>query len=590
VFLQALIEFAHSRLAPKLQEAAWEQRPVPYLIDLGADGTFKGIVQRVKQVFRGERARNIPEALNVPRSPIDRRSGVQPLLGVDDIRYVLGIGEWTRKNEHRNHQERHQAFIQLIGKAAEATHDPCLEACRVFYERPEEVKRAREALKHVTLSSLVALSVGEAVVTRRSVRGYWNEHYDKAFARRIEAAHLGECFICRAIAPVLSTHERIKGAASLGGQPAGVSLISFDREAFRSYGWVQNQNSPLCPKCAAAYAIAFTELLKHANQHRKDIAGVGFVFWLNQGEHFSPFDCLDQMDWDRAEEFVASGSETAHPDNVLYLFAFSTNGARLRVRWWVSQALPQVRRNLGEWFKGLRIESPRDPLEPFPFWRLLAAIHRKGVPAAQETVMLMRRAIEGRKQLLGNGILAAVLTQIRRGKLSPEQIGLVRLCINDLIYSRQKGERTMKESLDTGQISPAYLYGRLLAEYVGLEISVMKAAGKSTANTSVAERHYSLASTNPELAFPRLEVQGRMHLRTLRRKNMGSAVAVENRIRDLHLLLPNSNQYQLPSALSLEDQGRFALGFYHQRAESIARARLTQQAKSARKGNVGEQD
>ncbi len=58
-------------------------------------------------------------------------------------------------------------------------------------------------------------------------------------------AGVAECLISGRTGPVAPTHEKIKGLANLGGQSTGVSLMSFDKEAFRSYGWDQCDNSPV---------------------------------------------------------------------------------------------------------------------------------------------------------------------------------------------------------------------------------------------------------------------------------------------------------------------------------------------------------
>jgi CRISPR-associated protein Csd1 len=122
-------------------------------------------------------------------------------------------------------------------------------------------------------------------------------------------------------------------------------------------------------------------------------------------------------------------------------------------------------------------------------------------------------------------------------------------------------------TLDSGQTKPAYLCGRLLAIYEGLQLSA-----QGEVNATIADRYYSLASTNPMAAFPRIDDLGQKHLRKLRRDKRGVMIAVEREIQQIHELLATHSQARFPGPLSLEDQGRFAIGFHHQRAESRARA------------------
>lgn len=138
----------------------------------------------------------------------------------------------------------------------------------------------------------------------------------------------------------------------------------------------------------------------------------------------------------------------------------------------------------------------------------------------------------------------------------------------------------MAEDLDLGQKEPAYLCGRLLAAYDGLQY-----AASGEVNLTVADRYYALASTDPRIAFPKIEDLGHKHLRKLRRDRMGAAVRIEQQIEELHDALGESAGYKFPSRLSLEDQGRFALGFHHQKAASYAAARAAKQNKSEQSNN-----
>lgn len=581
MFVQALAQYAQTHLKEQLQDEAWEEKPVPYLVEIARDGTFLGAVERKREVVRGKKTISVPQMLCVPRSPVNRNMGLHPLLGADDIKYVLGPGAWTSQNEQQNHKERHQAFVKLTAEAAFATHDPALESCVRFYEKPEQVEKARGEMKDVKAGSLVAISVGAPLVLRESVRAFWRAHYRKAFNERVESGGVGECLISGEFGPIAPTHEKIKGVSSLGGQAAGVSLMSFDKPAFRSYGWEQNQNSPVSPGCAMAYVLALNDLLRPGNGHRKDIAGVGFIFWLKREEDFSVFDFIDQPDTTQVEALLKLDPGADPNPNEFYMAGVSGNGGRLRVRYWISDTLPHVKRNLGEWFAGLRVSGFGDSPGPVRFWQLLYVIHREGDPPAHRVIALLRRAIEGRAQPLGHEMLAAALDPLRHAaKASPERLGLVRLCVNDLTHIQQRGEKEMTEVLDLAQRNPAYLCGRMLAEYEGLQYTA-----QGDVNASVADRYYSLASAYPALAFPKLEDLGKKHLRKLQRDNRGAAVAIEQRIQELHLLLEQAADYKFPSMLNLEDQGRFALGYHHQRAHSRAQAKARKEEKQRRETN-----
>jgi CRISPR-associated protein Csd1 len=587
MFAQALAQYANTYLSAELKDEAWEERPVPFLLEIAPDGAFLNVVERMKSVPRGKKMISMPEMLSVPRSPVTRKSGLSPLLGIDDIRYVLGVGAWTAEKDRENHAKRHDAFMKLVRQAAQETRDPALEACESFYAKPAEVAKARDAMKAVKTGTLVALSVGGPIVFHPSVQAYWREHYRRAFGDRVaEKGGFGECLISGEFGPIAPTHEKIKGVVNLGGQPAGVSLMSFDKDAFRSYGWNQNENSPVSPVCAMAYTLALNHLLRSDKGRRRDIAGVGFIFWVKKPEEFNPFDALEQPDEKQVEALLSLDPAADPAPNEFYMAGVSGNGGRLRVRYWVSDSLPQIKHNLGQWFEGLRVIGFDGPAEPVRFWQLLYAIHREGKPSEDRVIALLRRAIEGASHPLGYRMLEAALSPLRHaGEPTAARLGLVRLCVNDLIHVHKRGEKPMTESLDPEQKNSAYLCGRLLAEYEGLQYSSFNAAGESKVNLSVADRYYSLASTCPAIAFPRIEDLGKKHLRKLQRWRPGAAVAIDQRLLELHGLLEQAAGYRFPSMLNLDEQGRFALGYHHQRAYSMAQAKAKKEERAAKENH-----
>jgi CRISPR-associated protein Csd1 len=351
-------------------------------------------------------------------------------------------------NEEK-HLKKHLAFVALLEGAASATSDPALKSCVAFYRRADQVDAARNALadQKMPAGAVIALSAGGPVVAHDAVRQYWREHYRKANADRNEKGGEGMCLISGKIGPIAPTHEKIKGVGSLGGQPAGVSLMSFDKDAFCSYGWEQNANSPVSPERAAAYVMALNDLLKRGNSSRIDRCGVGFLFWTKNFVEKTPISIIEEADPEQVRQLLLldEGSLGLAP-NQFYLLGVSGNGGRLLVRFWIHENLETVLKNVAGWFKGLRIANPftGEIAEPPKLRQLLASLARED-PPADRAIQLIRRAILG--QSLGVTILAGALARMRvipgKERLSPVRAGLIRLCVND-----HYGEPKMTEALD----------------------------------------------------------------------------------------------------------------------------------------------
>ncbi len=574
MLVQALAEYADTYLADQLNEEAWEEKPVPYFIALDAGGTFLNVVPNNVSAVRGKKTVSVPASLPVARSPVPRNAGLYPLLAADDIKYVLGAGPWTPKNQEENNRERHEAFAALIRQAATETDDEALQAAAAFYARPDQVEAARATLAAAKPGSILALALlNQPIVRRPAVRAYWSKLYAVAASGRVAQGGDAECLISGKIGPIAPTHEKIKGLASLGGQSSGVSLMSFDKEAFRSYGWEQNANSPVAPDRAMAYVLALNDLLRSDEKHRRDIPGVvGFLFWTKKPTKIDPMATVYQPRLEQVHSLLKLEEVEIDP-NMFYMLGVAANGGRMLIRYWIAKTLAEVKKNVDDWHEALRVVDVFTGKPPAPpgVWQLLYAIEREGKPPSDRGVALIRRAIEGPSQPLGYPMLAAALSRLRaepRKRRDATRAGFIRLCLNDNIRLRNKGERPMEESLDTGQKHEAYLCGRLMAVYESLQ---HKALGK--VNQNVIDRYYVLASTYPEIAFPKLAILSKSHLRRLRPPHYGAMVRFSRDIDQLHSEIGEASGRKYPKVFDIDGQGRFALGYHHQHAYQFAQAR-----------------
>jgi CRISPR-associated protein Csd1 len=141
-------------------------------------------------------------------------------------------------------------------------------------------------------------------------------------------------------------------------------------------------------------------------------------------------------------------------------------------------------------------------------------------------------------------------------KISDLRVALLKACLARM-YRWQLIPEDVPVSLDLASTNSAYRLGRLFAVLERLQGSAL-----GQRNATVRDRFYASASATPALVFPSLIRNARNHSKTIRtRVGAGLAEWFEDHIAEIASGLEGS----FPRTLPLEEQGRFALGYYHQR-------------------------
>jgi len=599
--MHRLREYAETdeELAGALQDANFEEAPVRFLVELADDGRFLGLIDR-----RGAEKRS--PALRIPKVGA-RTVAPVPNLAVDFSGYVLGPDPAMSDAERRKTANQHQTFRALLKTAVEQSGDLGLRACAAFYDDAASIERLHDQLqeKKAEAPDRLAFALqednGRPVCQRPASVAFWNAHAAARLAARAakgaapargkKAAALepatSRCLICGEVKPFADRHmTKIMGVPD--GQPAGTSLVSFNERAFESYGWANASNSPTCTDCVEAYSRALNKLLRRSNapRTRYDSAGVAVLYWTIGGDALDlAAELLDQPDPDRVRELLSAAQRGAAPAAGLDAIRFCTlamqgAGGRIMVREWLDTTIGAVEAALGRWFADLNVVTWRDQRRggetvrragdramPQGIRNLLDALAGPGSdPPAHLLPGLLRAALTGAPLPVAAmaGAVHRQTAELGGNDMwnTPARMALIRATLNR--RPEAKGERPMSEGLDEGQRSPGYLCGRLLAVLEGVQYAAVGDVG-----ADIVDRFYGRAASAPVSAFPILMRLAQSHLRTLKRDKPGLAVTLEREIQQIASGLPASSSF--PAFLPLEEQGRFALGFYHQKAVRFTR-------------------
>jgi CRISPR-associated protein Csd1 len=318
---------------------------------------------------------------------------------------------------------------------------------------------------------------------------------------------------------------------------------------------------------ADSYLLALTALIQGKLEGRPrtalKVGDVLFLFWTRQPADtgfMNLFEAPDPAEVERLVQSAAAGKEYQGltDTNDFYLLGLSGNSARAIVRDYLEAPLPRVRENLARWFRELRIaEATRDGLgQPtcrFALWQLATATALDMDQVAPETpTRLLLAALKG--DPLPESLLAACLRRLRAegsAGFRPARMGLIKLTL-------LRRNCPVSETLNGDDRHPAYVYGRLLAVFEQVQYAAL-----GDVNANVVDKFYGTFSAAPALVFSRLYANAQNHMRKLRGDNPGAFVNLDRLLTEVPNLLPPGPPR---GQLSLRDQGRFALGYYHQRA------------------------
>ncbi len=409
--------------------------------------------------------------------------------------------------------------------------------------------------------------------------------HDRPIARSIWLDYLAgqdsmasRCLVTGENGPTERLHPKIKGVKD--AQSSGASIVSFNLDAFNSFGKKQGANSPVSKIAAFKYTTALNHLLARASQQRIQIGDMTTVFWAEAaGDDESAkaaedlFSRLADPPTDEQEtvkvadeikkiaegwplkEVVPKLDENTH----FYILGLAPNASRLSIRLWCQDSIGEIARRIGEHWFDLNLEPPPWRVPPAA-WRLLRET------AAQSKIdnipptlggALMRAILTGSQY--PRSLLGAVIARIRADK----QITRLRaaICKACLARNHRMGfeEEDVPVSLNPDEINPAYRLGRLFAVY---ENAQRAALGKP--NTTIKDQYFGAASATPASVFPLLAKKSANHLASLRKQPDKARLAnwFERQIDSICAGLDTT----FPRSLRLEEQGRFVLGYYHQRA------------------------
>lgn len=571
MILQALVQYYENLVEQdEVSKLGWCKAKISHAIELNEDGTIKGIIFRKTERENGKKKIWEPDRRQVPEM-VTRSSGVVSNFLCDNAKYFLGIdADGTNARMKECFQAAKDKHLMLLADA-EGTMAKAI--CRYFEKwDPETAKENPTVKEHWD-----ELNEGGNLVFCMGIQDAQDDEEIKEIWENSRNQNCDEkegiCLVTGKRTAIARIHRGIKGVP--GAQSSGAALVSFNAPAFESYGKEQSYNAPVGKYAEFAYTTALNYLLDQKD-YRFSLGDSMTVFWAESGEkeYSDYFFSWTNPKIDHQKEmkkvfgnlkcgiWVDLKDINLDPEQKFYILCLAPNAARLSVRFFYENSYGNILKNLAKHYERMRIVRPSwEEREYLGIKEMLdETVNQKSkekTAIPNMAAMVLKAVLEDDKYPAS--LYTDVLIRIRaeQGKITYGRAAIVKAFLIKN-YQWKEGEEFM--GLNEACEETSYVLGRIFAV---LE-SIQKDANPGI-NTTIRDRYFNSACATPASVFPVLIKLKNSHVKKLERESAGAKIYYEKLLTDLlGKLSISENAGGFPKRFSLEEQGKFMLGYYHQ--------------------------
>ncbi len=505
----------------------------------------------------------------------------------DNGSYVLGLKEVKDKDdfdfakELKKNQKNFETFKKEITKVyGNHPNNPFAIATLSFYDNYglETISRMRQDNNWKNFCNVLSKNITFSI---NGVNGYAACDSEIIHDRIKAKTNDNKEAICLITGlkskPVNTTYSTFVGGKS------NAKLVAFQESAgYDSYGKKKGLNAPISEEAEFKYTTALIKLLSKNSRNKFKVGNRTFVFWASskseaaeQAED-SLFDLLgytEEMQDDpnaKIEQVrkvftsIYSGTLKTSLDDTFYILGLAPNSARIAVVYWSESSLKDFASKILRHFEDMEIIDIRKEKRPYMGIKDMISAVTLGGKQTEATPNLPEAIVQSIFQgtpypyTLFSACIRRIRAESGDNEKSPIRIG--RIAILKAYLNRiNDNNKKINTMLDKDNTNPGYLCGRLFAV---LDRTQEDANGIS----SIRERYMNAASATPSSVFATILNLSAHHLEKL--SNEGRKVFYEKLKQEIIDKIPAEG---FPAHLDLQDQGRFFIGYYHQRQDFFSK-------------------
>ena len=565
MILQALVEY-YENLEKQgcIAKRGWCQAKISYGIELYTDGRVKGILSLKQEVQAGKKTAWVSRNMIVPEM-VTRSSGIAANFLCDNSKYILGIdksGTSKRiKDCYLAAKEKHLTILQNVqGEMAGAI-------CKFFRDwNPEKAKENKviaERWEEITDGGNLIFCIGtEFAQEDKGIKEAWEGSLDA-----VKEGIQGTCLVTGKKGEISRIHKSIKGVP--GAQSSGAALVSFNAPAFESYGKEQSYNAPVGKYAEFAYTTALNYLLAQ-REYTFPLGDSMVVYWAESAKKeyqdiFSYFiaptidnqnvirDVFEKL---KKGEYFNINDIKLNPDQKFFILSLAPNAARLSVRFFYQNSFGEILKNIEKHYERLEIVKPAWDEERYlginDMLRETVNQNSKDKKPVSNMAALVLNAILADSRYPAS-LYTDTLIRIRaeQGKVTWGRAAIIKAY---LIKNYKWEEGGICMGFDEKSEDTAFILGSLFSVLEAIQLDANPGI-----KATIRDRYFNSACATPASIFPILIKLKNSHIKKLERDKGSSKIYYEKLLTELMGRLKC-----FPKRLSLEEQGRFILGYYHQ--------------------------
>lgn len=565
MILQALVKYYEDlEKQGKLPRQGWCQAKVSYGINLSTDGNIKNIIWLKDEIQAGKKQIWTSKTMSVP-AMLTRSSGIAANFLCDNSKYLLGIDKSGTGNRIVEcFEAAKKKHLKLLGNAS----GEMAQAICAFFRNwdPEEAKK-----------NIVVLENWEEITDGGNLIFCMNEGYAQdddeiqkiwdAENEQTETDAEGICLVTGERTEISRIHRNIKGVP--GAQSSGAALVSFNAPSFESYGKEQSYNAPVGKYAEFAYTSALNYLLAQ-RKYTFPLGDSMIMYWAeeakleyqdvllallnpvkdNQNEVHAFFEKL------RKDEQIMINDMELNPSQKFYILCLAPNAARLSVRFFYQSSFGNITKNLACHYERMQMIKPKwEEREYLGIEDMLKETvnmnSRDKKPISNMAAMVFSAILQNSRYPASLYTDALIRIRAEQGCVTWGRASIVKAFLMKN-HKNTEGEICMGLNEESNDV--AYVLGRLFSVLESIQTDANPGI-KST----IRDRYFNSACATPASVFPVLFKLKNSHIKKLEREKESAKVYYEKLLTQI---VGKLEMY--PKRLSLEEQGGFILGYYHQ--------------------------